>query len=217
MAELYAMKEKLLLAGIVVCPTLEELYAALNSAKARGTRLRHGQPRSSSRSHPASPATGSAARPHLAPHRDAAGPPLHRRRPCQEGLPHDAEDAAAALRGARHVPPHRQRPERQATRGLEPRVRLGRVSNTARASHTRAAPRLSNPLPPLQLRTRQVPRYETVLSELTGYCHRPMHRLSHRPLDCPYRLQAQDPPARQALGAHRVLRLSVQHGTLPVQ
>ena len=35
MAELYAMKEKLLLAGIVVCPTLEELYAALNSAKAR--------------------------------------------------------------------------------------------------------------------------------------------------------------------------------------
>ena len=38
MAELYAMKEKLLLAGIVVCPTLEELYAALNSAKARGTR-----------------------------------------------------------------------------------------------------------------------------------------------------------------------------------
>ena len=27
MAELYAMKEKLLLAGIVVCPTLEELYA----------------------------------------------------------------------------------------------------------------------------------------------------------------------------------------------
>ena len=35
MAELYAMKEKLLLDGIVVCPTLEELYAALNSAKAR--------------------------------------------------------------------------------------------------------------------------------------------------------------------------------------
>ena len=35
MAELYAMKEKLLLAGIVVCPTLEGLYAALNSAKAR--------------------------------------------------------------------------------------------------------------------------------------------------------------------------------------
>mgnify|MGYP003319539277 CR=1 FL=1 len=33
------MKEKLLLAGIVVCPTLEELYAALNSAKARGARL----------------------------------------------------------------------------------------------------------------------------------------------------------------------------------
>ena len=29
------MKEKLLLAGIVVCPTLEELYAALNSAKVR--------------------------------------------------------------------------------------------------------------------------------------------------------------------------------------
>ena len=35
MAEQYAMKEKFLLTGIVVCPTLEELYAALNSAKAR--------------------------------------------------------------------------------------------------------------------------------------------------------------------------------------
>ena len=140
----YAMKEKLLLAGIVVCPTLEELYAALNSAKARGTRLGHGQPRSSSRSHPASPATGAATRPHLAPDRDAAGPPLHRRRPCQEGLAHDAEDAAAALRGARHVPPHRQRPERQATRGVEPRVRLGPVSNTIwRLAHARSPAALS--------------------------------------------------------------------------
>jgi hypothetical protein len=165
MAELYAMKEKLLLAGIVVCPTLEELYAALNSAKARllgPTSLRIAMPQGrrstvAGRAKKASPTTRKMQR------RRSEAPDTYRL---------TVNVLSAKLREG------------------SSRVYAWDASLTsARLTHARSPAALSPHSPsPLQLRARQVPR-----------------------------LQAQNPPARQALGAHGVLRLAVDHGALPVQ
>ena len=185
MAELYAMKEKLLLAGIVVCPTLEELYAALNSAKARGTRLRHGQPRSSSRLIPLLPLQARL----LGPTSLRIAMPQGRRSTVA-GRAKKASPTTRKMQRRRSEAPDTYR---LTVNVLSAKLREGSsrvyawdASRTARASHTRA--QLSPHLLPPQLRARQVPR-----------------------------LQAQNPPARQALGAHRVVRLAVHHGALPVQ
>ena len=165
MAELYAMKEKLLLAGIVVCPTLEELYAALNSAKVRllgPTSLRIAMPQGrrstvAGRAKKASPTTRKMQR------RRSEAPDTYRL---------TVNVLSAKLREG------------------SSRVYAWDASLTsARLTHARSPAALSPHSPsPLQLRARQVPR-----------------------------LQAQDPPARQALGAHRLVRLAVDHGALPVQ
>ena len=135
MAELYAMKEKLLLAGIVVCPTLEELYAALNSAKARllgPTSLRIAMPQGrrstvAGRAKKASPTTRKMQR------RRSEAPDTYRL---------TVNVLSAKLREG------------------SSRVYAWDASQTQRAPHTHAQPHssLTPPPPPLQLRARQVPR-----------------------------------------------------------
>ena len=161
MAELYAMKEKLLLAGIVVCPTLEELYAALNSAKARllgPTSLRIAMPQG--------------------------------RRSTVAGRAKKSSPTTRKMQRRRSEAPDTYR---LTVNVLSAKLREGSSRVYARVKCTRpSCPNLRATAPPT-----------------TGSHHALPY---HRP-----RLQAQDPPARQALGAHRVLRLAVQHGTLPVQ
>ena len=179
MAELYAMKEKLLLAGIVVCPTLEELYAALNSAKARllgPTSLRIAMPQGrrstvAGRAKKASPTTRKMQR------RRSEAPDTYRL---------TVNVLSAKLREG------------------SSRVYAWDASLTsARLTHARSPAALSPHSPsPLQLRARQVPRLRPLER---GLLPPPAPLLTSH--SAAPRLQAQT-HRRQALGAHRVLRLA---------